>query len=310
MSMAGANVVCLLGATGTGKTGAALALAEAFDGAVVNVDSRQVYAGLAVLTAQPTPEEQARCPHFLYGDTPIDHTVTAGSYAKRARFVVRSVLERGLLPLLVGGTGLYFRAILGGLAPIPAVAADIREAVARDYDALGPAAMHARLAAVDAEAAARIAPADRQRVTRALEVEKATGRTLTWWHTQPDPDAPAWNVRKIGLETDLDALTPRLAARIEAMARDGAVEEVRAALARYPADAPGLSGIGGPELVAHLRGACDLAAAKAAWLTSTRAYAKRQLTWFRKEPNVRWFSPDDTAGIMRAVTAWRGEGGA
>ncbi len=308
--MAGAKVVCLLGATGTGKTGAALALAEAFGGAVVNVDSRQVYAGLAVLTAQPTPEEQARCPHFLYGDTPIDHTVTAGSYAKRARFVVRSVLERGLLPLLVGGTGLYFRAILGGLAPIPAVAADIREAVARDYDALGPAAMHARLAAVDAEAAARIAPADRQRVTRALEVEKATGRTLTWWHTQPDPDAPAWNVRKIGLETDLDALTPRLAARIEAMARDGAVEEVRAALARYPADAPGLSGIGGPELVAHLRGACDLAAAKAAWLTSTRAYAKRQLTWFRKEPNVRWFSPDDTAGIMRAVTAWRGEGGA
>ena len=308
--MAGAKVVCLLGATGTGKTGAALALANAFGGAVVNVDSRQVYAGLAVLTAQPTPEEQARCPHFLYGDTPVDHAVTAGSYAKRARFVVRSVLERGLLPLLVGGTGLYFRAILGGLAPIPAVAADIREAVARDYDALGPAAMHARLAAVDPDAAARIAPADRQRVTRALEVEKATGRTLTWWHTQPDPDAPGWNVCKIGLETDLDMLTPRLAARIEAMVRDGAVEEVRAALARYPADAPGLSGIGGPELVAHLRGACDLEAAKAAWLTSTRAYAKRQLTWFRKEPDVRWFSPDDTAGIMRAVAAWRGEGGA
>lgn len=308
--MAGAQVVCLLGATGTGKTAAALALAEAFGGAVVNVDSRQVYAGLAVLTAQPTPEEQGRCPHFLYGDTPPDFAVTAGGYAKRARFVVASVLERGLLPLLVGGTGLYFRAILGGLAPIPPVPEEVRRAVARDWDALGPAVMHERLAVLDPDCAGRLAPADRQRVTRALEVRAATGRTMTEWHEKGDPDAPGWDVLKIGLEATLETLAPRLAARIEAMARGGAVEEVRAALTRHPADAPGLSGIGGPELAAHLCGERSLEEAKAAWLAATRAYAKRQLTWFRKEPDVRWFSPDDVAGMRDAVARWREEGAA
>ncbi|WP_428558758.1 MAG: tRNA (adenosine(37)-N6)-dimethylallyltransferase MiaA [Solidesulfovibrio sp. DCME] len=308
--MAGAKVVCLLGATGTGKTGAALALAEACGGAVVNVDSRQVYKGLAVLTAQPTPEEQARCPHFLYGDTPLDMAVTAGAYAKRARCVVASILERGLLPLLVGGTGLYFRAILGGLAPIPAVPPEVRNEIARDYEALGPAAMHERLAAVDPASAARIAPADRQRVTRALEVAAATGRSLSSWHGQGDPEAPGYDVLSLGVRLPLEALAPRLAARIEAMAAGGAVEEVARALERYSADVPGLSGIGGPELAAHLAGQTTLGAAKAAWLANTRAYAKRQMTWFRKEPDVHWFAPGDTAGMLAAVAGWLGRGAA
>ncbi|MEA4858384.1 MAG: tRNA (adenosine(37)-N6)-dimethylallyltransferase MiaA [Solidesulfovibrio sp.] len=303
--MAGPKVVCLMGATGTGKTGAALALAEAFGGAVVNVDSRQVYMGLAVLTAQPTPEERARCPHFLYGDTPLDRAVSAGAYARRARCVVASILERGMLPLLVGGTGLYFRAIRGGLAPIPAVPAEVRNEIVRDYDRLGPAAMHAKLSAIDPDAAARIAPADRQRLTRALEVAAATGRTLTSWHAQGDPEAPDYDVLALGLHLPLETLAPRLARRIEAMAAGGAVEEVRRALARHPADAPGLSGIGGPELAAHLAGQTSLGAAKAAWLANTRAYAKRQMTWFRKEPDVRWFAPDDTEGLLAAVAAWR-----
>lgn len=306
--MAGAQVVCLFGATGTGKTGAALALAEAYGGAVVNVDSRQVYKGLAVLTAQPTAEEQARCPHFLYGDTPLDFAVSAGAYAKRARAVVTSVLERGLLPLLVGGTGLYFRAILGGLAPIPDVPAEVRRAVAEEYDARGPALMHEKLARIDPDSAARLAPADRQRVTRALEVAQATGRTLTSWHEQGDPDAPGYDVLPLGLGLPLEALAPRLAARIEAMVAGGALEEVRQALLRYPADAPGLSGIGGPELVAHLAGRATLAEAKAAWLANTRAYAKRQMTWFRKEPGATWFAPGDADALLAAVAAWRRTG--
>jgi tRNA dimethylallyltransferase len=304
--MAGTRVVCLLGATGTGKTEAALRLAEAYGGAVVNVDSRQVYKGLAVLTAQPTPAEQERCPHFLYGDTPIDQPVCAGDFAKRARLVIGSIAERGLLPLLVGGTGLYFRAILGGLAPIPPVPPEIRAAVAREYDAAGPSVAHARLVAVDPDAAARINPADRQRVTRALEVFAATGRTLTSWHAEGDPEAPEYDVLKIGLALPRDVLARHLAKRIEAMAAGGAVDEVRAALARYPADAPGLSGIGGPELAAFLSGAMPLAATKSAWLTNTRAYAKRQETWFRKEPDVAWCAPDDHAGLAAAVAVWGG----
>lgn len=307
--MAATPVVCLLGATGTGKTAAAIHLAEAFGGAVVNVDSRQVYRGLAVLTAQPTAEEQARCPHFLYGDTLLDRAVCAGEYARRARCVVASIAERGLLPLLVGGTGLYFRAICGGLSPIPPVPAETRAAVAREYDAVGPAVMHARLATVDPDAAARINPADRQRVTRALEVWAATGRAISSWQAEGDPGRPEYHVLTIGLSLPREVLAPRLAARIEAMAAGGAVDEVRRALERYPADAPGLSGIGGPELAAHLCGRATLDEAKAAWLANTRAYAKRQETWFRKEPDVCWFAPGDNAGMEALVRRWRaGEG--
>ncbi len=302
--MAGTRVVCLLGATGTGKTEAALALAGACGGAVVNVDSRQVYAGLAVLTAQPTAGEMARCPHVLYGDTAVDAAVSAGEFAVRARAAVASLAGRGFLPLLVGGTGLYFRAILGGLAPIPAVPDAVRREVREACKRLGPAVMHARLAAVDPEYAARIAPADRQRVTRALEVWAATGRPFSDWHRQGDPQAPEYDVLKIGLAVSMDELAPRLARRIEAMVAAGAVDEVRAALERHGADAPGLSGIGGPELAAHLAGESTLEEAKAAWLANTRAYAKRQATWFRKEPDVRWFASEEHAGMILAVREW------
>lgn len=299
--MAATRVVCLLGATGTGKTEAALALAAALGGAVVNVDSRQVYAGVPVLTAQPSPEEQARCPHYLYGDTPLSQTVCAGDFAKRARAVIAAIAADGSLPLLVGGTGLYFRAILGGLAPIPPVPDAVRQAVAAAYVRLGPISMHARLAAVDPDYAGRIAPADRQRVTRALEVHAATGRSFSDWHKLGDPDAPEYQTVKIGLSMAMEALTPRLAQRIEAMLAGGALEEVRRALAVYPAEAPGLTGIGGPELVAHLRGEVRLEEAKALWLANTRAYAKRQGTWFRKDADVCWFAPGDHAGMLAVV---------
>ncbi|EFL53213.1 tRNA delta(2)-isopentenylpyrophosphate transferase [Solidesulfovibrio fructosivorans JJ]] len=307
--MTATRIVCLLGATGTGKTAVALALAEAYGGAVVNVDSRQVYAGLPVLTAQPTTAEQGRCPHFLYGDTPIDVAVSAGWFAKRARAVVASIAERDLLPLLVGGTGLYFRAIRGGLAPIPPVPPAIRAEVAARYDATGGRAMHEALAAVDPAAAARIAPADRQRVTRALEVHAASGRALSDWQAAGDPDAPDYDALVIGLSLSLEMLTPRLASRIEVMAREGAVEEVQEAHKRYAPDAPGLTGIGGPEITGYLSGAYGLEEAKARWLANTRAYAKRQMTWFRKEPEVRWFAPGDAAGVCEAVGRWL-DGGA
>jgi tRNA dimethylallyltransferase len=298
------RVVCLLGATGTGKTEAALALAEAFHGAVVNVDSRQAHAGLAVLTAQPTPVERSRCPHALYGDTSLDVAVAAGEFARRARAAVAAFAGQGYLPLLVGGTGLYFRAILDGLAPIPPVSEAVRRAVARQWDALGPEAMHGRLAAVDPAYAARVAPADRQRVTRALEVHAATGRPFGDWHRERDPDAPDYAVLRLGLALPMAELAPRLARRIEAMIEAGAIDEVRRALARHPEDAPGLSGIGAPELAAYLAGKTDLETAKAAWLANTRAYAKRQMTWFRKEPGVVWFAPGDHRAMTLAVAAW------
>ena len=303
------RVVCLLGATGTGKTEAAIALAAAFDGEVINVDSRQVYADVPILTAQPSQAERASCPHHLYGDTPLDVAVAAGDFAVRARDAAAAILARGRLPLFVGGTGLYFRAILGGLAPIPAIAQDVRAAVLADWERLGAAAMHAKLAGVDPAYAARIAPADRQRVTRALEVALATGRAFSDWHKQGDPDAPDYEAVRLGLTLPMEELLPRLARRIEAMVAAGAVEEVRQALARYSVDAPGLTGIGGPELAAHLAGARNLKETKEAWLSNTRAYAKRQATWFRKEPDVVWLAPGDDQGALAAVCRrFTGEG--
>ncbi|MHC1789169.1 tRNA (adenosine(37)-N6)-dimethylallyltransferase MiaA [Solidesulfovibrio sp.] len=295
------QVVCLLGATGTGKTAAAIALAAAFGGEVVNVDSRQVYAGVPVLTAQPTAAEMAACPHHLYGDTPLDVAVAAGDYAVRARAAAAAIAGRGRLPLFVGGTGLYFRAILGGLAPIPPVPADVRATVLADWERLGPGAMHAKLAAADPDYAARIAPADRQRVTRALEVALATGRAFSDWHRQGDPDAPDYDVVRLGLSLSLDELIPRLGRRIESMIAAGAVAEVEQALVRYPADVPGLTGIGGPEIAAYLAGVRNLKETREAWLSNTRAYAKRQMTWFRKEPGVAWFAPDDHGALLAAV---------
>ena len=300
--MAKTSVVCLLGATGTGKTAVAIALACALGGEVVNVDSRQVYAGVPVLTAQPSPHEQAACPHHLYGDTPLDVPVAAGNFAVQARAVTAAISARGRLPFFVGGTGLYFRAILGGLAPIPATPPAVRAGILADWERLGPVAMHARLVAADPDYAARIAPADRQRVTRALEVCAATGRAFSDWHRQGDPAAPDYAAVMIGLSVSMEDLLPRLARRIESMAAGGAIEEVRQALGRYPADVPGLTGIGGPEIAAHLAGKCNLKEAREAWLSNTRAYAKRQMTWFRKDASIAWFAPDDQAGILTTVT--------
>jgi len=294
-------VVCLLGATGTGKTEAAIRLARAFDGAVINYDSRQIYRELPLVTAQPTREEQARCPHHLYGFLPAGSRRSAGAYARLVHAMAARVRRQGRLPILVGGTGLYLRAILSGLAPIPDIPAGLRADIQGECDRVGPLTLHARLAVADPPSAARIAPADRQRITRALEVYAATGRTLTDWHAQEATAGPEYDAVKIGLEISGPGYAQRLAGRIERMVELGAVAEVARTAARFPEGAWGLSGIGCTEILRHLSGELDLDAAKALWLKNTRAYAKRQMTWFRKESDVSWFDPGDHVGMARLV---------
>jgi tRNA dimethylallyltransferase len=293
-------LVCLLGATGTGKTEAAIRLAAAFGGEVINYDSRQIYRDLPVITAQPTPEETARCPHHLYGFLPASSRRSAGSFARLVHIVVNRVHGRGRLPILVGGTGLYLRAILSGLAPIPDIPATVRRNLVEECGRLGPKALHERLAAIDPAYALRIAPTDRQRITRALEVHLATGRTLSDWHARQQAAPGRYAAVSLGLTPPPDH-AGRLSRRIEAMIAQGAVDEAARAAAKYPDGAWGLSGIGCAELLRHLSGELSLAAAKDLWLHNTRAYAKRQMTWFRKEPQVSWFAPDDHAGMAAAV---------
>lgn len=295
------RVLCLAGPTGAGKTAAALELAAAFDGEVINADSRQVYRDFPIITAQPSPEEQSRCPHHLYGFLDTAHKLSAGRWADRALDVAREVAGRGKTPIVVGGTGLYFRALLHGIADIPAVEAAVTCRWTNRCQQEGPEALHALLTEVDPAYASRIHPRDRQRVVRALEVHEATGKPFSWWHSHAMP-APRCTGLYMGMDMPLDELTPRLAQRIDAMLEAGALDEARKARALCDdATAPGWTGIGCLELWQHITGQCSLEQAVELWLRNTRAYAKRQLTWFRAEESLQRFAPHDLYGLCAAA---------
>lgn len=300
----GAPLVCIPGPTGAGKTGAGIALARELGGEVVNFDSRQIYTDFPVITAQPSDEERAQCPHLLYGFLPTERAMTAAAFADLALEAIAEVRSRGALPILVGGTGMYLRWILTPMAPIPDVDDDVRRAVREDCAERGPAALHADLAARDPELAERLHPNDRQRIMRGLEVVLSSGTPLSQWHKLTPPPRD-FDVLKLGVGVDLDELTPHLFRRIDLMLAAGALDEARAAMEKNadPA-APGWSGIGCAELLAHLRGEIDLDECKRQWGANTRAYAKRQLTWFRADKAVRWYRPGEHAAMLDACRAF------
>ncbi len=298
------RIICLLGPTGAGKTAASLGLANAFAGQVVNCDSRQVYADFPIITAQPSPEEQASCPHHLFGFLDCQEKITAGRFADMAGNAADDVLAAGGTPILVGGAGLYVRALLAGLAPIPPVPEDVSTKLDIDLAGKGLPELRKELEQADPEWAARVHPNDTQRTLRGLEVFRGTGRPLSWWHRQPGLP-PRFAGLKLGVHVTMDELEPRLAARIDQMLAQGALEEARRAWARCPdPQAPGWSGIGCAELLAHLRGQLSLDEAKDRWLRNTRAYAKRQFTWFRKEKDVQWVAPQQVEAMIAAARSF------
>ncbi|MDD4952214.1 MAG: tRNA (adenosine(37)-N6)-dimethylallyltransferase MiaA [Desulfovibrionaceae bacterium] len=304
--MDGIRVVCIVGPTAAGKTAAALELARAVPSLVVNCDSRQVYRDFPVITAQPTPEQVAVCPHRLYGFLDTGQAMSAAAFARLAGEAVAEAGSKGLLPVLVGGTGLYFKTLLEGMAPIPDIPPQVRSRVLDRIGREGPQALHAELARLDPDYAAVIHPNDTQRNARAAEVYLATGRTMTWWHSKRR-ERPVYECLKIGVGLDLEDLTPLLGERIAAMLSAGALDEVRRAWDRCPdRGAPAWSGIGCAELLAHHLGELDLAEAGRLWLKNTRAYAKRQLTWFRPDREIRWFSPGLEARVVKSVLNWLG----
>ena len=294
-------LVCLSGPTGAGKTAAALALADALPISVINADSRQVYRDFPIITAQPSVEERARCPHLLYGFLPTEEKLGAGEYVRLAAAVIKEENEKGRLPVLVGGTGLYFKALLEGIAPIPDIPPDVAAHWQTRYEKEGGAALYALLAERDPIYAAKIHPHDRQRITRALAVWQATDKPFSWWHARPLTPAP-YTACKIGLELPMADLEISLKKRIELMLQAGALEEAKAALLRCPnPEAPGWSGIGCSETYAYLNGTINLDQCRSLWFKNTRAYAKRQNTWFRADRDIRRFAPHQTEEIVRHV---------
>ena len=266
--------VLIAGPTASGKSALALSIAEAGGGVIVNADALQVYDGWRIVTARPAPAEEARAPHALYGHVPFEADYSVGAWLRD----VAPCLDGALRPIIVGGTGLYFRALTEGLAQIPPTPADVRA----EAEARMPADLLAELARDDPATLARIDAQNPARLRRAWEVLRATGRPLSDWqdHTAP-PALPVADCLPLLLDADRDWLAARIATRFDRMLDAGALEEARANLPRWDRAGGARKAIGAPELIAHLRGEMTLDAARRAAITASRQYAKRQRTWFR-----------------------------
>jgi tRNA dimethylallyltransferase len=278
------RALLVAGPTASGKSALALDLAERLNGTIINADSMQVYADLRVLTARPTPEEEARVPHRLYGIRPAAQPGSAAWWRHEAVAAMADAHETRRMPIITGGTGLYFAALMDGLAAIPDPGAPTRAEARALLAELGAAGLHARLAAEDPVTAARIKPTDSQRIARAWEVWRATGTGLAaWQQTRPEPAiTPPWRFSAILLDPPREELRAAIATRFQAMLDQGAIEEVKALLAQNLDPAlPAMRAHGVPELSAYLRGEMSLEKAGRRTELVTGQYTKRQATWFR-----------------------------
>lgn len=275
--------ILIAGPTASGKSALAVRLAERYGGVVINADSMQVYRDLRILTARPGPEAEARVPHALYGFVAGREGYSAGRYAADAAAALRDARNKGLRPIIVGGTGLYFKTLTEGLSPMPEVPAEVRAHWRAEAERAEPGALHAMLARRDADMAARLEPGDTQRIVRALEVLDASGESLSQWQRRPrEPVLAETEAACFVLAPDRAELYRRIDARFAAMLEEGALEEV-ARLRSLDLDPalPIMSALGVRPLLAHIEGKLGLEEAVAAGQAESRRYAKRQLTWAR-----------------------------
>ena len=309
------RAIALMGPTASGKTALALEWGERFGGEIVSVDSALVYRGLDIGAAKPDAGEQARVPHHMLDLREPWETYSAADFARDARGAIEGIVARGRLPILAGGTGLYFRALLNGLAEMPAADPAVRATIEADARARGWPALHAELASVDPAAAARIGANDPQRIQRALEVWRVSGRAISDWQAESTRNRrrlPLKVLKVIVAPADRALLHGRIARRFDAMLEAGFLDEVRAlralpGLHAHPAplDLPAIRAVGYRQAWEHLDGRGDAADLRERGIAATRQLAKRQLTWLRGELDARWFDPaSDAARLERAVAGF------
>ena len=285
----------IAGPTSSGKSALALRLAERHHGTILNADSMQVYRDLRIITARPSLDDEARVPHRLYGFVDAAENYSVGRWCADAKAALDAVWVEGRLPILVGGTGLYFKALTQGLSAVPPTPEDIRAAVRARCDAEGSEALHAELARRDPVMAERLQPGDRMRVARALEVLEATGRSLADWQRDGMPAMlDAGVAAKFFLVVDRAELSRRIDVRFDAMLETGALDEVRALAGRHlDPMLPAMKAHGVPWLRRYLAGEITLTDAADGGKADTRRYTKRQVTWFRHQmPGWTWLEPD------------------
>jgi tRNA dimethylallyltransferase len=280
-----AAAILIAGPTASGKSALALRLADALGGVIVNADSMQVYRDLRIITARPTPQDEARVPHRLYGHVDAAENYSVGRWCRDVGEVLSELAGPGRLPILVGGTGLYFKALTAGLAAVPPIPPDVRSAVRGRLQPEGVRPLYAELIERDPQTANQLMPNDRSRIARALEVVLATGRSLYDWHREGLPPllAPE-RAAKVFITCERAELVARIETRFAAMLKAGALEEVRALAERkLDPSLPAMKAHGVPWLIRHLNGEISLDEAAAGAVMDTRRYAKRQLTWFRNQ---------------------------
>ncbi len=291
------DAILITGPTASGKSALAVRLAAEHDGVVINADSMQVYDTLNVLTARPQPEDMGGIEHRLYGHVPAGAAYSTGDWLREAGALVTELRARDRLPVFVGGTGLYFRALTGGLSDMPTIPDDIRERVRARLAAEGAEALHRDLIKRDPQTAARLRPSDGQRILRALEVVEATGKSISAFQsasgpTMIDPE----RAEKIVVLPDRAVLAARINRRFGLMLKAGAVDEVKALLAQNLSPAmPVMKAIGVPQIAAMLAGEMREAEVIERGAAATRQYAKRQMTWFRNQLDESWRRIDPLA---------------
>lgn len=300
MSPAAPRIVVVAGPTGVGKSDVALELAEHLGGEIVGADSVQLYRHLDIGSAKPTREERARVPHHLVDVLDPREPYTAADFARDAADAIGDIRSRGAVPLLVGGTALYVRALVEGICEAPGEATEVREALARRAEAEGWPALHGELARRDPVAAERIHPNDRVRIERALEVALTGGGAMSTRQAEHRQAPPRFRALHLALNIPREELYARIDLRVEIMLDGGWFAEVEALLdAGYDADLKPLQAIGYRDVVACLRGEVEREEAVRRIQRDTRRFAKRQLTWLRKEPGVRWYRP--RTGLAREL---------
>lgn len=289
------DAVLIAGPTASGKSAAALALAERIGGMVINADSMQVYAQAPILTAQPSADDKARVPHLLYGHVGVRDAYSVGRWQADAIAALQQARAQKRVPIFVGGTGMYFMALTDGLSEIPATPPEIREAARALLDEIGVEELHARLAAVDPLTASRLKPSDPQRTLRAWEVFQATGRPLAQWQAQPGvPVLKDQRIAAFVLDLPRGVLRARIAERFARMVEDGGLDEARALEGLDPA-LPAAKLLGLKPLQALADGQITKSQALETVITATRQFAKRQMTWFRhRMPHYIWFDPNQS----------------
>lgn len=298
------KAVLIAGPTASGKSALALELALSVDGIVINADSMQVYRDLRTITARPTRDDEARVPHRLYGHVDAAENFSAGAWVADAAKALEEAQAEGCLPIFIGGTGLYFKALTAGLSVVPPIPAEIREGVRARLEQDGVEALHAELARRDPRAAGRLNLRDRARIARALEVVEATGRSLLDWHHEGHPPLlPKDSFRAVFLASERDELYARIDARFDVMLGAGALTEVEQLAARnLDPLLPAMKAHGVPALIRHLRGELSLEEAAKVGRADTRHYAKRQFTWFRHQlPEFEWVKPEEARSWLASA---------